>query len=439
MAHADDFLSYFQLSARGSSLRQEITGGLTTFLTMAYIVAVNPLILAEAGMDKNAVFVATCLAAAFGSLLMGLYANLPIAQAPGMGLNAYFAFTVVPALGGDWRIALGCVFFSGLIFLALSISTFREKMINAIPASQKQAIAAGIGLFLAFIGLQNAGIVTASPATLVKLGDMSRPEVWLAAGGFLAMGALYARKLPGAVLGVILLLTLIAGLAGLSAPDAGTGGGLVSLPPSLLPTFMELDLAGALGAGLVTVIFVFLLVDLLDTAGTLVAVAARAGLIDGQGRLIGMKKAMIADSAATSVGALLGTSTTTSYIESTSGIEAGGRTGLTAVVTGLAFLACLFFAPLIGAVPGFATAPALILVACLMMQGLGKVDWGETSEAIPATVTLIAIPLTFSIATGIGLGIITYAALKALTGQARQVHPVLWGLAAAFAIKLAVA
>ncbi|GAK44550.1 probable membrane permease protein [Tepidicaulis marinus] len=406
---------------------------------MAYIVAVNPLILAEAGMDKNAVFVATCLAAAFGSLLMGLYANLPIAQAPGMGLNAYFAFTVVPALGGDWRIALGCVFFSGLIFLALSASPFREKMINAIPASQKQAIAAGIGLFLAFIGLQNAGIVTASPATLVKLGDMSRPEVWLAAGGFLAMGALYARKLPGAVLGVILLLTLIAGTTGLSTPDAGADGGFISLPPSLLPTFLELDLAGALGVGLVTVIFVFLLVDLLDTAGTLVAVAARAGFIDGQGRLIGMKKAMIADSAATSVGALLGTSTTTSYIESTSGIEAGGRTGLTAIVTGLAFLACLFFAPLIGAVPGFATAPALILVACLMMQGLGKVDWGETSEAIPATVTLIAIPLTFSIATGIGLGIITYAALKALTGQARQVHPVLWGLAAAFAIKLAVA
>ncbi|WP_045443996.1 NCS2 family permease [Tepidicaulis marinus] len=439
MAHADDFRTYFQISARGSGLRQEITAGLTTFLTMAYIVAVNPLILAEAGMDKNAVFVATCLAAAFGSLLMGLYANLPIAQAPGMGLNAYFAFTVVPALGGDWRIALGCVFFSGLIFLALSASPFREKMINAIPASQKQAIAAGIGLFLAFIGLQNAGIVTASPATLVKLGDMSRPEVWLAAGGFLAMGALYARKLPGAVLGVILLLTLIAGTTGLSTPDAGADGGFISLPPSLLPTFLELDLAGALGVGLVTVIFVFLLVDLLDTAGTLVAVAARAGFIDGQGRLIGMKKAMIADSAATSVGALLGTSTTTSYIESTSGIEAGGRTGLTAIVTGLAFLACLFFAPLIGAVPGFATAPALILVACLMMQGLGKVDWGETSEAIPATVTLIAIPLTFSIATGIGLGIITYAALKALTGQARQVHPVLWGLAAAFAIKLAVA
>ncbi|MGK2739891.1 NCS2 family permease [Tepidicaulis sp. LMO-SS28] len=432
MAFAARVTSYFDLAGRGTTLRREVVAGVTTFLAMAYIVAVNPSILAAAGMDVSAVFVATCLAAAFGTLMMGLYANLPIAQAPGMGLNAYFAFSVVPMLGGDWRLALGCVFFSGLLFLAISATRLREDLINAIPASQKQAIAAGIGLFLALIGLSKAGIVTGDPNTLVKLGDLGAMGALLAVLGFLVMCVLAARKVPGAILIVILALTAIAALLGLTEAKS-----IVSFPPSLAPTFAELDLAGALGIGLVTIIFVFLLVDFLDTAGTLVAVAARAGLIGEDGKLIGMRKAMIADSSATSVGALLGTSTTTSYIESTAGIEAGGRTGITAIVTGLLFLACLFFAPLAAAIPPFATAPALIFVACLMLQGLSQIDWPDMRESVPAAVTLIAIPFTFSIATGIGLGLITYVVLNALAGRVRQIHPALAVLAAAFLLKLA--
>lgn len=432
MAFAARVTSYFDLAGRGSTLRREVVAGATTFLAMAYIVAVNPSILAAAGMEVSAVFVATCLAAAFGTLMMGLYANLPIAQAPGMGLNAYFAFSVVPMLGEDWRLALGCVFFSGLLFLAISATRLREDLINAIPASQKQAIAAGIGLFLALIGLSKAGIVTGDPNTLVKLGDLGAMGTLLAALGFLAMCVLAVRKVPGAILIVILGLTGIAALFGLTSAEK-----LISYPPSLAPTFLELDLAGALGISLVTIIFVFLLVDFLDTAGTLVAVAARAGLIGEDGKLIGMRKAMIADSSATSVGALLGTSTTTSYIESTAGIEAGGRTGLTAIVTGILFLACLFFAPLAAAIPAFATAPALIFVACLMLQGLAKIDWQDMRESVPAAVTLIAIPLTFSIATGIGLGLIAYVVLNALTGRMRAIHPALAALAFAFLLKLA--
>jgi len=432
MAFAARVTSYFDLAGRGTTLRREVAAGVTTFLAMAYIVAVNPSILAAAGMEVSAVFVATCLAAAFGTLMMGLYANLPIAQAPGMGLNAYFAFSVVPMLGGDWRLALGCVFFSGLLFLAISATRLREDLINAIPASQKQAIAAGIGLFLALIGLSKAGIVTGDPNTLVKLGDLGAMGALLAALGFLVMCVLTARKVPGAILIVILALTAVAALLGLTDSK-----GLVSFPPSLAPTFAELDLAGALGIGLVTIIFVFLLVDFLDTAGTLVAVAARAGLISEDGKLIGMRKAMIADSAATSVGALLGTSTTTSYIESTAGIEAGGRSGITAIVTGLLFLGCLFFAPLAAAIPPFATAPALIFVACLMLQGLSQIDWPDMRESVPAAVTLIAIPFTFSIATGIGLGLITYVVLNALTGRIGHIHPALAALAGAFLLKLA--
>lgn len=432
MAFAARVTSYFDLAGRGTTLRREVVAGVTTFLAMAYIVAVNPSILAAAGMEVSAVFVATCLAAAFGTLMMGLYANLPIAQAPGMGLNAYFAFSVVPMLGGDWRLALGCVFFSGLLFLAISATRLREDLINAIPASQKQAIAAGIGLFLALIGLSKAGIVTGDPNTLVKLGDLGAMGALLAVLGFLVMCVLAARKVPGAILIVILALTAIAALLGLTEAKS-----IVSFPPSLAPTFAELDLAGALGIGLVTIIFVFLLVDFLDTAGTLVAVAARAGLIGEDGKLIGMRKAMIADSSATSVGALLGTSTTTSYIESTAGIEAGGRTGITAIVTGLLFLACLFFAPLAAAIPPFATAPALIFVACLTLQGLSQIDWPDMRESVPAAVTLIAIPFTFSIATGIGLGLITYVVLNALAGRVRQIHPALAVLAAAFLLKLA--
>ena len=432
MAFAARVTSYFDLAGRGTTLRREVVAGVTTFLAMAYIVAVNPSILAAAGMEVSAVFVATCLAAAFVTLMMGLYANLPIAQAPGMGLNAYFAFSVVPMLGGDWRLALGCVFFSGLLFLAISATRLREDLINAIPASQKQAIAAGIGLFLALIGLSKAGIVTGDPNTLVKLGDLGAMGALLAVLGFLVMCVLAARKVPGAILIVILALTATAALLGLTEAKS-----IVSFPPSLAPTFAELDLAGALGIGLVTIIFVFLLVDFLDTAGTLVAVAARAGLIGEDGKLIGMRKAMIADSSATSVGALLGTSTTTSYIESTAGIEAGGRTGITAIVTGLLFLACLFFAPLAAAIPPFATAPALIFVACLMLQGLSQIDWPDMRESVPAAVTLIAIPFTFSIATGIGLGLITYVVLNALAGRVRQIHPALAVLAAAFLLKLA--
>ena len=425
--------TYFKLSENQTNVRTELIAGLTTFLTMAYIAFVNPSILAETGMDHGAVFVATCVAAAVGSLIMGLWANYPIALAPGMGLNAFFAFGVVLGMGHSWETALGAVFIAGVLFFLLSVFKVREWIINAIPHGLKLAIAAGIGLFLALIGLKNAGIVVDHPATLVGLGDVGSWPVLLAVGGFMVMGALDSRKVPGAITIAILLTTAVGVALGVSP-----FGGVVSMPPSVLPTLFAMDIAGALDGAMLSVIFAFLFVDLFDTAGTLISVAHRSGMLDEDGKLPRLGRALMSDSIATVVGAAAGTSTTTSYIESVAGVKAGGRTGLTAVVVALLFLLCLFFAPLAGTIPAYATAPALMLVACLMVRGLTEVDWEDVTEYAPAVITAIAMPLTFSIADGIGFGFISYAALKILSGRFSEAPPAVIILAALFVAKFAV-
>jgi AGZA family xanthine/uracil permease-like MFS transporter len=424
---------YFRLTDHGTSVRTELIAGATTFLTMAYIVFVNPMILADAGMDRGAVFVATCVAAAIGSLLMGLYANYPIALAPGMGLNAYFTYTVVGQMGYTWQVALGAVFLSGILFVILSLTPARTWVVNAVPQSLKLAIAAGIGLFLAIIALKNAGIVVASPATLVALGDLTAPSAWLAAIGFIGILALDRARVPGAILLAILAVTAIGVLSGVSPFN-----GVASAPPSLAPTFLQLDIAGALELGLVVVIFAFFFVDLFDTAGTLIGVCSRAGLLDQDGHLPRLRQALVADSVATIAGAALGTSSTTSYVESAAGTNAGGRTGLVAVVVAALFLLALFFAPLATTVPGYATAPALLFIACLMARSITGVDWDDATEYAPAVVTMIAMPLTFSIATGIGFGFICYAAAKAATGQFDRLNPAVVAVGLAFILKFAI-
>ena len=420
---------YFSLTAHQTTAKREILAGVTTFLTMAYIVFVNPAILADAGIDRDAAFVATCIAAAIGSLLMGILANYPIALAPGMGLNAFFTYTVVAQMGHSWQTALGVVFLSGLIFLALSVLPVREWIVNAIPRTLKMAISAGIGMFLAIIALKSAGIVVASKPTLVQLGDLTTPAAILAILGFFAMIAMDRLKVPGAILIAIIAVTIIAMIGGFQ-----NFGGIASAPPSLAPTFLELDLASALELSLISVVFAFLFVDLFDTAGTLIGVAHRAGLLDENGKLPRLRSALLADSLSTVIGAALGTSTTTSYIESAAGIRAGGRTGLTAIVVAILFLGCLFFAPLAGSVPAYATAPALLFVACMMTRGLSEIDWEDVTEYAPAVVTALAMPLTFSIATGIGMGIITYAAVKLLSGRISDASPAILVLAVAFVL-----
>lgn len=420
----------FKLKAHNATVKTEVIAGATTFLTMAYIIFVNPAILADAGMDKGAVFVATCLAAAIGTGLMGVLANYPIALAPGMGLNAYFTYGVVLGMGYSWQTALGAVFLSGCLFLALSILPVRSWIVNAIPETLKIAISAGIGLFLGLIALKNAGIIADHPATLVGLGNITKPEPLLATAGFIVIVALAARKIPGAVLITVLALTIIGAITGLNPFH-----GITSIPPSLSPTFLQMDIKGALDIGLITIVFAFLFVDLFDTAGTLVGLAYRGGLLDDKGRLPRLKKALLADSTATMAGACLGTSTTTSYIESAAGINAGGRTGLTAVVVSILFLACLFFSPLAGSVPAFATAPALMYVACLMARGLSEINWNDITDAAPCVVTALAMPFTFSIATGIGFGFITYAAVKILSGRIADISPAVVVICLIFLIK----
>ncbi|TWC31731.1 AGZA family xanthine/uracil permease-like MFS transporter [Pseudomonas sp. SJZ079] len=421
----------FQLKAHQTTVRTEVLAGLTTFLTMAYILFVNPSILAETGMDHGAVFVATCLAAAIGSAVMGLLANYPIALAPGMGLNAFFTYTVVLTMGHTWQVALGAVFLSGVIFFTLSIFKIREWIINSIPMALRAGIAAGIGLFLAIIALKNAGIVVDHPATLVGLGDMSQGGPLLACLGFFTIAALAYRRVTGAVMIGILLITGLSIVLGLSKLD-----GVMSMPPALAPTLLQLDIIGALDIGLLSVIFAFLFVDLFDTSGTLVGVAQKADLLDKDGKMPKLGRALLADSTATMAGAALGTSTTTSYIESAAGISAGGRTGLTACVVALLFLLSLFFAPLAGAVPAYATAPALLFVAVLMMSSLAQIDWDDLTVAAPVAVAALAMPLTFSIANGIAFGFITWTLVKVLAGRWRDLNPALVILSALFVVKL---
>lgn len=420
----------FKLEEHGTTIRTELLAGLTTFLTMAYIVFVNPSILADAGMPKGPVFVATCLIAALGSMVMALAANWPVALAPGMGLNAYFAYVVVQGMGYSWQAALGAVFVSGLCFLAVTLTGLRGIIVAGIPRSMRIALTVGIGLFLAIIALKNAGVVAASPATFVTLGDLRQPSTVLAVLGFLMVAVLSARKVRAALLATILTVT------GLSFVFAGNAfQGVVSAPPSLAPTLLALDIPGALTGGLLNVILVLFLVELFDATGTLMAVASRAGLLPESGRSPRLDRALMADSAAIFAGSLLGTSSTTAYLESAAGVEEGGRTGLTAATVAVLFLGCLFFAPLAGSVPAYATAPALFYVACLMLRELTALDWDDLTEVIPACVTALVMPFTYSIANGVAFGFITYAALKGLTGRARDVKPVVWVIAAIFLIK----
>ena len=421
---------WFGMAKRGSDVRTELMAGVTTFLTMVYIAFVNPQILSEAGMPFGAVFVATCLAAAFATLVMGLYANYPIALAPGMGLNAFFTYGVVLGLGHDWEMALGAVFVSGVLFITLSVLPVRRWIIDAIPRGQKLAISAGIGLFLGVIALRNAGIIEGSPATLVTVGELTAPSAVLALLGFCAIAALSARRIPGAAILGMLGVTL-AGLA-LGVTE---WHGVASLPPDPAPTLLALDLAGALQLGMIAVILTFLIVDLFDTAGTLIGVAHQADLLDEDGRLPRIQRALMADSTGTVAGALLGTSSVTSYIESAAGTGAGGRTGLTSVVVAGLFLLCLFLAPLAESVPSFATAAAILYVACLMARALKDVEWDDITESAAAVVTAIAIPLTYSIADGIGLGFIAYVAIKVLAGRWRDCSPMLLVVALVFAAK----
>jgi AGZA family xanthine/uracil permease-like MFS transporter len=425
--------SYFKLGEHGTTVKREVLAGCTTFLTMAYITFVNPAILSDTGMDFGAVFVATCVAAAFGTLVMGLYANYPIALAPGMGLNAFFTYGVVLGLGYAWQTALGAVFLSGVIFVILSLLPVREWLINSIPRTLKMAISAGIGLFLGIIALENAGIVVDHPATLVTMGDMTAAPAILAMLGFVIIVALSRRQVPGAVIIGILAVTGLGVAFGITEWK-----GLVSAPPDPWPTLLALDIVGAFEVSLLAVVFTFLFVDLFDTAGTLVGVAHRAGLLDDEGKLPRLRKALLADSTATVVGAGLGTSSTTSYIESAAGVNAGGRTGLTAVVVAILFLFCLFFSPLAQTVPAYATAPALLYVACLMTRGLAEIDWEDATEYAPAVITAIAMPLTYSIADGLGLGFICYALMKVTSGKVSECPPAVMVIAALFAFKFVV-
>ncbi|WP_371860607.1 NCS2 family permease [Pseudoduganella lurida] len=419
----------FRLKESGTDVRTEVIAGVTTFLTMAYIIFVNPTILADAGMPKDAVFVATCLAAALGTGIMALYANYPIGMAPGMGLNAYFAYAVVVGMGVPWTVALGAVFISGCLFVLVSVFGLREMIVTGIPTSLRTAITVGLGLFLGLIALKSAGIVAASPATMVTVGDLHKPGALLAIVGFLLIVTLDRLRVRGAILIGIVAVTVLSFFFG-----GNTFHGIVAAPPSLAPTFGKLDVLGAFHTGILNVVLVFFLVELFDATGTLMGVAARAGLLV-EGKMQRLNRALLADSCAIVAGSALGTSSTTAYVESAAGVQAGGRTGLTALVVALLFLACLFISPLAGAVPAYATAPALLFVACLMLRDLAGIDWNETTESIPAAVTALLIPFTYSIAHGIAFGFITYAALKLLTGRVREVRPIVWLIALVFIFK----
>ena len=423
----------FGLQAHRTNVRTEVFAGFTTFLTMAYIVVVNPAILGEAGLPIGAVAAATCVSAGFGSILMGLISNYPLALAPGMGLNAYFTYTVVKGMGVPWETALGCVFISGACFLVLTLAGVRQLIVGVIPRSLLAAVAAGIGLFIAFIGLRDAGIIVPNPATAVSMGDLTTPTAALAVGGLVLIAALQAWRFQGAILVGVIVTALAAWALGLSHVKPGA----LNLA-DLSATAFKLDvgsafrLKGGLALTVVEIVFIFLFVDLFDNVGTLVAVTKRAGLMDETGAIPRLNRIFIADSVATMAGALAGTSTVTSYIESAAGVAAGGRTGLTSVVVGLLFFATILFTPLVQAIPAAATAPALILVGALMMGAIAEIDWNDPFAAIPAFLTVIITPLSYSIANGLAFGLTSHAALKLVRGQARRSDWLLFVLAALF-------
>lgn len=419
----------FHLSEHGTTVGTEVRAGVTTFLTLSYILFVNPQILSAAGMPAEDVAIATALASALATAAMALLANYPVALAPGMGLNAYFTYGVVLGMGIDWRVALAAVFVEGLLFLALAAGGVRRAIIDAIPMTLKLATMSGIGLFLGMIGLQSAGLVVDHPETLLTLGDVRSPTPLVALAGLLLTGALMARRVRGAILAGIAATAALAWVAGLaSLPER-----VLSLPRLPRETFLALDFGGLLSAGAVVVVLAFLFVDLFDTAGTLIGVGRLGGFLDEEGRLPRADRAFAADALGTTAGAALGTSTVTSYIESAAGVEEGGRTGLTALVVAVLFLASLFFTPLLAAMPAVATAPALVLVGALMLAGAREIEWGRAEEALPAFLTVAAMPLTFSIANGVALGIASHTLLRLLSGRWREVHPVMYVLTAALA------
>jgi len=420
----------FKLSLHGTTVRTELIAGLTTFITMAYIIFVNPNIMADAGIDHGAAFVATCIAAALGCLLMGLYANWPVGLAPGMGLNAFFTYTVVGTMGYSWQTALGAVFISGVLFMVQTLSRVREWLLNSIPVSLRHAMGAGVGLFLGVIGLKTSGLIVASSATLIKLGSLHQAGPLLSALCFLMIAVLSYHRVFGAILISIVTVTLIGWGLGIVHY-----GGVFSLPPSLAPTWMAMDIAGVFNVSMISVVLAFLFVHMFDTAGTLMGVAQRAGLVQADGRIDNLSRALKADSASSVFGAMVGVPPVTSYVESAAGVAAGGRTGLTAVTVGLLFIAAMFFAPLAGMIPAYATAGALIYVAMLMMSGMAHINWDDATDSIPAIVTAIMMPLTFSVADGIALGFITYVALKAGTGKWKEISLSLWVLCVIFIAK----
>lgn len=415
---------FFKFSQYNTTAKQEIIAGITTFLTMAYIVFVNPVMLSATGMEKGALITATCLSAAIGTGLTGLWVNAPFAMAPGMGLNAFFTYTVVLGQGAIWQEALGVVFLSGIVFVILTVTGVRKALIEAIPVEMRLAVGAGIGLFIAFLGMQTMGLIVANPATLVGLGSFTKPVI-LGVIGFTVMAFLEVKRMKGGILLGIVVTTILGIIMGeIAIPDA-----VVSMPPSVMPVAFKLDILGALRPALLGSIFSFVFVDLFDSLGTLLACANEAGLIGKDGKVEKIDKILEVDAASTMIGSVLGTSTVTTFVESASGIAAGGRTGLTSLTTAVLFILTLFFSPIIGVVPGFATAPALIVVGVFMFKNLLDIDLRNLETAIPCFLTIIMMPLSYSISIGIAFGFISYVAIKIFVGKAGTVKPILWVVA----------
>jgi AGZA family xanthine/uracil permease-like MFS transporter len=421
---------FFKLKENNTTIQTELIAGFTTFITMAYIIFVNPQMMSTAGMDQGASFVGTCIAASIACILMGLYANWPIGLAPGMGLNAFFTYTVVGEMGYTWEIALGAVFIAGILFWFMSITPVRQWMLESIPLNLRVAMGAGVGLFIGLIGLKNGGIIVPNEATLLSMGNILLPETILAMLGFLVISILAIRKVRGAILIGVMLITLLSIFMGIINFQ-----GLVSYPPSFLPIFLKLDILGALDLAMISIITSFLFVNLFDTAGTLLGVANQAKLVDDSGKILNLDKALKADSSSSAIGAFLGCAPVTSYIESSAGAEAGGRTGLTAVTVGFLFLIAIFFSPLASIIPAHATAGALIYVAILMLGGMEKLNWSDATELLPALIIIVMIPLTFSIANGIALGFLSYVVLKIATGKVTLISSGAWFLTVVFLSK----
>ena len=420
----------FDLQENNTNIKQEFLAGFTTFITMAYIIFVNPQMMSASGMDHGASFVGTCIAAALACFVMGFYSNWPVALAPGMGLNAFFTYTVVGEMGYSWEVALGAVFLAGILFVIMSVTPLRRWMLDSIPLNLRIAMGSGVGLFIGFIGLKSGGIIVANEATFVTLGNFLQIETFLSAFGFLLISVLATRKISGAIIIGVLIVTLLGLLLNIVEYQ-----GLVSYPPSVAPIFLKLDILGALDLAMISVIISFLFVNLFDTAGTLLGVAHRAKLVDQNGNIKNFDKALKADSTSSVAGSFFGCAPVTSYVESSAGVEAGGRTGLTAVVVGFLFLVAIFFSPLAAIVPAYATAGALLYVAILMLSGMEKLDWSDTTELLPALIMVIMIPLTFSIANGIALGFISYVVMKLFVGDVKKISSGAWFLAIIFMAK----